>query len=107
MQIVDVKPSQNKIKIPVQNGDKYYIETEISSKSFSLKETEKLNAKAVLPDFVYAPINKGDKIGKVYYYLSDELILTEDITSPIDIKQTKQNKISKIFELLKFMLENI
>lgn len=107
LQIVDVKPSQNKIKIPVQNGDKYYIETEISSKSFSLKETEKLNAKAVLPDFVYAPINKGDKIGKVYYYLSDELILTEDITSPIDIKQTKQNKISKIFELLKFMLENI
>ena len=107
LQTVDIAPEQTEIKIPVQNGDKAFLELNISSKSFTLKETEKLRAEVIVPEFLYAPINKGDKIGKVYYYLSDDLILAEDITSPINIKQTKQNKISKIIELLKYMLKSI
>ncbi len=107
LQTVDITPKQTKIKIPVQNGNENFIELEISSKRFSLKETENLRAEVVAPEFVYAPVNKGDKIGKVYYYLSDELILADDITSPINIKQTKQNTLGKITELLKFMLQSI
>lgn len=107
LQTVDITPEQTKTKIPVQNGEKDFIEIEISSKRFSLKETDNLKAEILVPEFVYAPINKGDKIGKVYYYVSDKLILAENITSPIDIKQIKQKKLGKIIELFKFMLENI
>lgn len=107
LQTVNVTPEQSKIKIPVQNGDKDFIELEISSKSFSLKETEDLRAVVLSPEFLYAPINKGDKISKVYYYVSDQLILAENITSPINIKQTKQNNVNKIIELLKYMLQSI
>ena len=107
LQTVDITPEQTKIKIPVQNGNIEYIEAEISSKRFSLKETDHLKAEISAPQFVYAPINKGDVIGKVYYYSSDNLIFSEDITSPISVKQTKQNKISRIIKLFNFMLKNI
>lgn len=107
LQTVDVSPDQNNFKIPVQNGVKKDIEIEISSKRFSVKDTENLKAEISLPDFVYAPINKGEIIGKVYYYSSNDLILSEDITSPVTVKQTKENKYSKILELLSYMLRNI
>ena len=56
---------------------------------------------------VGSKVKKGDVIGKVYYYSSNNLILSEKITSPVTVKQTKENKYSKIFELLGYMLCNI
>lgn len=107
LQTVEVSPDQNKLKISVQNGTQKDIEVEISSKRFSLKETNDLKAEISVPQFVYAPINKGEVIGKVYYYSSDNLILAENITSPVNIKQSKENKYIRILELLSYMLCNI
>ena len=107
LQTVEVSPNKNKFKIPVQNGTQKDIEIEISSKRFSLKETDDLKAEISAPEFVYAPINKGEVIGKVYYYSSDNLILAENITSPVNIKQSKENKYIRILELLSYMLCNI
>lgn len=107
LQTVEVSPDQNKFKISVQNGTQKDIEVEISSKRFSLKETNDLKAEISVPQFVYAPINKGEVIGKVYYYSSDNLILAENITSPVNIKQSKENKYIRILELLSYMLCNI
>ncbi len=107
LQTVDISPDHNKFKIPVQNGTENSIEIEISSKRFSVKETDDLKAEISLPNFIYAPINKGDVIGKVYYYSSDNLILSENITSPISIKQSNQNKYNRILELFSYMLKSI
>ena len=107
LQTVEVSPNKNKFKISVQNGTQKDIEVEISSKRFSLKETNDLKAEISVPQFVYAPINKGEVIGKVYYYSSDNLILAENITSPVNIKQSKENKYIRILELLSYMLCNI
>ena len=107
IQTVDVTPEPKKVSLPVQNGVIKNIEIELSSKTFSVKNTGELRAEIYLPEFVYAPISKGEVIGKIYYYSSDKLILIDDISSPVTVKQKKENNYSKILKLFKYMLCNI
>ena len=61
-----------------------------------------IKKKVYLPKFIYAPVNKGDKIGKVEYYYNGTVIATADIvaTNPVSAIKTevKQNKLKKFFK---------
>lgn len=61
-----------------------------------------IKKKVYLPKFIYAPVNEGEKVGKVEYYYNGTVIATADIvaTKPVSAIKTevKQNKLKKIFK---------
>ena len=67
--------------INVISSDKKEIEIQMNNdiKMTLPKSNNKIIRQVCLPDFLYARITKGDKVGEVRYYINDILIQTEDV----------------------------
>ncbi len=40
-----------------------------------------VSSAAIIPDYVFAPVKKGDKIGEIHFYKDDKFIFSSDITA--------------------------
>ena len=74
----------------------------------SLKD-DGFSCKISLPQFVYAPLEKGDKVGSVTYYNSGKIFATKDLTVDCYVKvQTKRlGCFDYVKQNLKFILVGI
>ena len=82
--------------ISVQGGltNKLFIES-IGFDVAVLNKNSELTSKTYLPQFVYAPIKKGDILGKCEIYYEERLIKTFDITASADIDSIEETYIAK------------
>ena len=61
-----------------------------------------ISSRYFLPDYIYAPVNKGDKIGEVHFYKNDKFLFSVNILS--DGCADKLTAAKAIVILLKFMM---
>ena len=64
----------------------------------------KITTKIILPEFVYAPVLKGDVLGKAEYYLNEELVCSVDIVADESCCAVEKN-IEK--SLYRFIIEKL
>lgn len=77
-------------KVPVQNGVLAETTVEYKEKFIYLdlegNDLSQITKKEILPEFVKAPLKKGDRVGEVKYYLKDkeigqvDIVITEELT---------------------------
>ena len=82
-----------------------------SEKSYTVNtlETEEIGCTVRLPQFVYAPIKKGEVLGTAVYTLNGDIIGTADICAPksIAVINAAPNKGAVFLRNLKYILLNI
>lgn len=62
---------------------------------------DSITSKAILPDYVYAPVNEDDKIGEIAFYRKDKYLFSVDITASESVKEKTVGDV--LTKLLKFM----
>ena len=69
--------------VPVKNGTQNQIKASVSDGVIIPrdKSSGELNAKIEIPDTLYAPIYKGDKIGKITVYTGKDTVIDYDVTA--------------------------
>ena len=65
-------------------------------------ERDKVSRRVILPSFVYAPISRADKIGKIEYYLDDKVIAEADLLSAKNIDYNSRRR--SLWEYIKDLL---
>lgn len=97
-------PPPHDIRIPVTGGTVPYASAALSE-DFSVisigGKANKAKSEIFAPYFLYAPIKKGDIVGKIVYYIDSEflgecnLTAAEDVPvpAPKDMKKSKENKV--------------
>lgn len=62
---------------------------------------DSITSRAILPDYVYAPVNEDDKIGEIAFYRKDKYLFSVDITASESVKEKTVGDV--LMKLLKFM----
>lgn len=98
---------KNKVlSVPIINGNKYYTTACIDEISISSVNKSKIDYKLNVKEFLYAPIKKGQVIGRADYYLDDKFYKSVPIISDknVDYKVEKQNMFLKLFSNIKTIM---
>lgn len=106
-QTLKVKDADD-LTLNVVGGDKDFVKCRtFEPKAVMIKgRAEKVRAVVKLPDFVYAPVKLGDKVGVAEYYYNDEKIMSSDIFAmdfanrKIPEEKSFWEKIKKKFQIL-------
>ena len=87
----------------------YQIQVFIEPYTVNTLETEEIGCTVRLPQFVYAPIKKGEVLGTAVYTLNGDIIGTADICAPksIAVINAAPNKGAVFLRNLKYILLNI
>lgn len=99
-----ISPKNCDYSVEVTNGQK--MDVTIPSATVSVTDKTKVTYLIKLPQFIYAPVKQGDKIGSVSYYCNDNLVCELPITASQDIEY-KQSKMVLFFETFRSLLLNI
>lgn len=99
-----ISPKKSDYSVEVTNGEK--IEVTIPAATISVTEKTRLSCLIKLPQFIYAPVKQGDKIGSVGYYCNDNLVCELPLTADRDVEY-KQSELVLFFETFKNLLLNI
>lgn len=78
-------------KIPVYGSDTDELEIYSDGYDFFYKDNGQITERIILPPIIYAPVGANEIIGKINYYLSDELIHTSYIYSKSDISASDES----------------
>ena len=62
-----------------------------------------VEARIILPSFVYAPVRRGDKIGELRFYCKDRLLKTVELKAAVDIP--KKSILNTLSDVLKYIAE--
>ena len=87
-----IKPEQESVDIPVISGKEEQLHIEIESFTVNTLETEGLSCAVNLPEFVYAPITKGELIGSAVFKKGDSIIHETMLYAPDDIDVAESEK---------------
>ena len=90
--LTEVNPERDSYSIPVIGGNAEKLDIKIPSTTFSSLDGEKIECYINLPQFVYAPITKGDKIGSIVYKKGDNIIKETALTTETAIGAVSQKK---------------
>lgn len=63
----------------------------------------RIEGRIAVPEYVYAPVRAGDKIGEISYYLNGELIYNGNVTAKSNVKAVSFK--FSLSKLLKYLLE--
>lgn len=61
-----------------------------------------IEAKIIIPSYVYAPVEKGDRIGEVRYFIGDEVIKTCPVIAAENSEEKNFNNV--LTDLMKFLV---
>ncbi len=102
-------PLVNSYNIPVINGQKDTLAVNIEPFVINSLETENIECNVYLPKFVYAPLGKGDLLGKAIYTQNGKIIGEKQLLSQDDILPLEPQKSSfqLIVENVKYIFQNI
>ncbi len=82
---VEIKPNNEYCNIPVIGGQKEYISQRVEAYKVSAVEKDGFSAEIISPEFLYAPIKKGDKIATVLYKSGDNVLKETAVFANSDI----------------------
>lgn len=104
----EILPQKTDYSIPVISS-REKLKIEIEPLSVSAIETEGFSCEILLPQFVYAPIKKGEAIGFAVYYKDGKEIKRESVLAPCSIELEPQSRgfKEKIKENFKYIFKNI
>ena len=102
--LAEIKPQKNNFKIPVINGEGD-LNVRIGAMTVSTLGEADFNCDVNLPNFLYAPIKKGEVIGSVVYRKNGKEIKRKEISAQENINLKKQKK--RTFAIIKENLKHI
>ncbi len=104
-----IEPPQTKFQIPVIGSENETLNIEIAPFEANVTSDDNLSCTVNLPQFVYAPINKGEQVGSVVYIKGDEVIHTSLILAEKEIKSTeiKKDFLESVIYNIKEIFKNI
>ncbi|MDD7428403.1 MAG: serine hydrolase [Oscillospiraceae bacterium] len=99
-------PSDMPRTVKVRNGrlGEIRIEAQTPPKAVvSVGTSDEITCRTAVPDYVYAPVKRGDKIGEILYYYDDEHIFSADITAvrSCEEKTFKYNVVKMLKNIVK------
>jgi len=101
------KEKEYKFDLNIVNGCKNILKCEnMTAESASLPKSvsfEDIEYKIELPRFVYAPVKKGDVVGRIIFIYNNRIIRNSVIVASedVEINTPKKSAISKIFDFFK------
>lgn len=100
-------PSDMPRTVRVRNGrlGEVRIEAQTPPKAVvSVGTSDEITCRTAVPDYVYAPVKRGDKIGEILYYYEDEHIFSADITAvrSCEEKTFRYNVVKMLKNIIKF-----
>lgn len=100
-------PSDMPRTVKVRNGrlGEIRIEAQTPPKAVvSVGTSDEITCRTAVPDYVYAPVKRGDKIGEILYYYDDEHLFSADITAvrSCEEKTFKYNVVKMLKNIVKF-----
>ena len=104
---VRIAPEKSDFGVLTAHFSKDKINITVPEKEISVLSNADVDMKIDLPEFVYAPVKKGEKIGSVIYYLEGKPLFSENINSPCDVKNENTSLIKNAAEFFKYMLSTI
>lgn len=84
--VLEMVPNRKSFSIPVINSNEFF-EAYIEPLRVGVSGEEKITAEIFLPKFLYAPIKKGEQIGKVIYKMNGNALLEAPIISNRNINR--------------------
>ena len=90
---VQLEDSAGKTEVPVSGGISKTVTAVPKAVSASLFEGEKEKIEVIIsrPPFVFAPVKKGDIIGKAFFYISGELIAETPLLAENNVETIPEN----------------
>ena len=76
-------------RVEVVDGEQKFVYVgleSIASYPLTYEEARRLTTKFELPETVSAPVSKGERIGKIHFYLNNQLIFSEDLFTIEDVE---------------------
>ena len=109
VKLTEIKPERQSVSIPVIGGVQQSITISIPSATFSSLENEQITSQINLPEFVYAPVSKGEKIGSVVYSKGDTVVKQTELLSDnkITAKPPKRSFLQDFAENLRYIFLGI
>ena len=105
LSVVEIKPDNKYCKILVIGGESEYVCEKTETYTISALDKDGFSAEIMAPQFLYAPIKKGDKIATVLYKSGDRVINQAEITAKTDIKAVKYKQ--KFGEIIAINIKEI
>ncbi len=95
--------------LPVINGEAQEISVNIESFTLNSLDTEDITCDIYLPKFLYAPIKKGEVLGRAVYSQGDKVLAEKPLLAESDILtlQPPKSTIEKIINNFKYIIQNI
>lgn len=89
-------------EVPVVGGEKRVVSVSLAGEvSFLHKKSEKIERVVYLPRFIYAPISRGDVVGKVEYYKNGECVEVSSLVCCDTVGEYRSPSVlKKIFKFL-------
>ena len=92
-------PTPQMPPVYVVGGKREIVDVTTATQNFALteEEWESLTYKIYLPQFVYAPVSVGDKLGRAEYIVNGEVIMSSDIVA---LHSSTENNDENIFSII-------
>lgn len=94
----EITPKQNVYNIPVISGEKDKLTVKIEPFLLNSSQSEGFSCEVYLPAYLFAPIKKGEVIGKALYKQNGKILAVKEITADSEIKLYKFEKKKNIFK---------
>lgn len=109
LQTVTLEPEEKSYTVPVIGSQTQSISVNIEPFTLSSMDGSDLSFTVILPKFVYAPIDSGEKIGSIVYKKGDIVIAEQELCSDTTavISNAKENSLKKITENIKYIILGI
>jgi len=104
-----ITPLVNNYNIPIINGQKSSLRVEIEPFEINSLQTENIDYQIELPKFLYAPVKKGEVVGKVLYFKEQKPLGEVLLYSKCDIAlmHPQRNTFKMIFQNIKYIFFSI
>ncbi len=104
----EITPKKSEYEIPVISGTTESLTVKIKPFLLNSSESEGFSCQVYLPPYIFAPVNKGEVIGKAVYMQNGKVLLEQQIKAENDIKlykyEDKNNVIKNFLHIAQFIL---
>ena len=104
VELVDIKPNNEKVNIPVINGVKDNISVEISPLEICVKKNSQAECKVNIKPNVIAPIEEGEILGKAEYFVDGNKVAQREIKAGENIPQVNLKKLDIYLSIFRFIV---
>lgn len=101
---VNIKPNVDSISIPVSSGERITVSLKDEEYTFCAVDTPDTRCDITVPQILYAPVKKGDTIGKLNYTVCGNTVKTVYIKSNVTIKEKSTSKRYMFFDTVKYII---